>query len=56
MLDLYEVIKALHRLKVDNEDLYDSLVEYFVQKGFDSEELRNIGIGRGTKFLYYLIQ
>lgn len=56
LFDLYNVVKGCHKLKISNEDFFEQIVEYFVMKGFDSEELSNMGLGRGTKFLYYLIQ
>ena len=36
--------------------MYDKVIDYLVSKGYDSDDLRGIGLGRGANFVKILIE
>jgi hypothetical protein len=49
--DIYLLVYILHSLKLSIPELMDSVVEYYIDRGYDEEELNLLGISSSCKFL-----
>lgn len=55
MKDIYYLVKSLFSVQISLPQIYQTIADYMVERGYDDEDLAALGVNRGASLVYNLV-